>query len=123
MSDALNDVKMEFARRLQRAMIRMRYNQSELARRANHFAPEDRFIRDTISKYMRGKELPGPTRLEAIAKALDLSPAELLPAAPSMQTEFELKDLGRSDGQMLLSFKQYVSYDTAMKIMQLLKNE
>lgn len=115
-------VKMEFARRLQRAMIERGWNQSELARRASKFAPGERFIRDNVSKYMRGKVLPGPVHLNALSKALgkrpeDLLPTRGMPAAGSTPT-FEVRDAG--DGKMWLRVNQAVSWAVAMKIQRIL---
>lgn len=119
-------VKMEFARRLQRAMVEKGWNQSELARRAAKFAPEERFIRDNVSKYMRGKVLPGPVHLNALCRALGKKPEGLLPtrgmsgAAPDTNP-FSLSDAG--DGKAWLRINQAVTWEQAMAIQKILKSE
>jgi transcriptional regulator with XRE-family HTH domain len=116
-------VKMDFARRLQRAMVAKGWNQSELARRAAKFAPEERFIRDNVSKYMRGKVLPGPVHLSALCKALGMKPDDLLPtrglSGSTDAVPFSVTDAG--DGQMWLRINMAVSWDVAMKVQQLLR--
>jgi transcriptional regulator with XRE-family HTH domain len=77
----------EFGRRLQARMIQLGWNQSELSRRAEAYLPKPAkgqvqghsLGRDRISSYIRGKYLPRPEGLEAIAKALQREPADLLP--------------------------------------------
>lgn len=118
-------VKMDFARRLQRAMVEKGWNQSELARRAAKFAPGEKFIRDNVSKYMRGKVLPGPVHLSALCKAIGKKPEDLLPirglsGGPESSVPFAVTDAG--DGQMWLRINMAVSWDTAMKIQQLIRS-
>ena len=117
-------VRQEFARRLQRAMIEKGWTQSELARRASPFAPDTRMIRDNVSKYIRGKVLPGPLHLEALCKALGKRPTDLLPARPSGGTShelpsFDMRDLG--NGTAWLRVNQAVSWETALKIATMVK--
>ncbi len=117
-------VRMEFARRLQRAMIEKGWTQSELARRAAAHAPGRRMIRDNISKYIRGRVLPGPLHLQALCKALGMKPEELLPtrgtqagggpATPSL----DLRDL--QDGTAWLRVNQAVPMSVALEIARLL---
>jgi hypothetical protein len=52
---------------------------SELARRVAPMLKNSRFGRDNITKYMRGKVLPLPHALEAIAKVLGCKSEDLLP--------------------------------------------
>ena len=73
----IDQVKIDFANRLQKAMVAKGYNQSELARRTADYMPEDpetgkrkRFGRDNISTYIRGLALPQPATLAALAKAV-----------------------------------------------------
>ena len=123
-------IKAEFARRLQTAMVRLGWNQSELARRASDNLPKPApgqkrghaIGRDLISHYVRGAMLPGPTNLQALAKALGVKPADLMPSGvPSAGQEpspFEIKE--QADGRMYLRISRTVDQDTAMKIMSLL---
>jgi transcriptional regulator with XRE-family HTH domain len=123
---------MEFARRLQAAMVRKGWNQSELARRASEHMPKSEargssIERSAISGYVKGKALPWPARLAAIAKALDVKETDLLPpelmeggGAPE-PSPFAMKDVG--GGRMSLQINRTVSTQTAMAIVQLLAKE
>lgn len=127
------DIKDEFARRLQTAMMRHGWNQSELARRASECLPKPEpgqkrgheIGRDLISHYVRGKMLPLPVNMAALAKALGVKPEDLMPSGvPSVggaSSPFEMK--GLPDGRMYLRINRTVSQDTAMKIMSLLAEE
>lgn len=126
-------VKAEFARRLQTAMVGKGWNQSELARRASEQLPKPvagqkrghAIGRDLISHYVRGAMLPGPTNLEALAKALGVKSADLMPAGvPSASGEaapFEVR--GMADGRLYLRIARTVSSETGMKILALLAEE
>lgn len=71
----------EFARRLHRALAERGWTQSELMRRAQPFLPEGvRLGRDSVSQWMNRPSTPDPVRLEAVAKALNMRPADLVPA-------------------------------------------
>ncbi len=118
-------VKVEFARRLQAAMVQKGWRQSELARRAEAFLPKGKkFGRDSISLYIRGKTLPGPVFLEALCKALGKEPDELLPtrgmpAAGEANPPLDVKDM--NDGNVWLRVNQAVPWDIALEIMRLLR--
>lgn len=118
-------VKMEFARRLQRAMVEKGWTQSELSRRAAKFAPEERFIRDNVSEYIRGKVLPGPVHLNALCKALGKKPEDLVPSrglqTTAAATPFSVTDAG--DGKMWLRVNLAVSWDQAMEIQKIIRGE
>ncbi len=96
-SRAEQTVYAEFGRRLQARMIQLGWNQSELSRRATAYLPRPtkgqvqgyNLGRDRISSYVRGKYLPRPEALEAIAKALQCKPVDLLPPSgvPSVVEE------------------------------------
>src|SRR5262245_21670163 len=72
-------IRLDFARRLQNALSDKGWNQAELARRVAPLLKESRIGRDNISKYVRGKVLPLPHALEAIAKVLGMESRDLLP--------------------------------------------
>lgn len=126
-------VKLEFARRLQSAMIRKGWNQSELSRRASAFLPKPTpgqkrghsgIGRDLISHYIRGLMLPGPANLNALAQALGVEPADLMPTVGQPQIGDVPLEVKAMDGdRMYLRIARSVSTDTAMKIMQLLREE
>lgn len=125
------NVKAEFGRRLQAAMIEKGWNQSELARRANDYIPHPakgqkrgkQIGRDSISHYMRGKMMPLPAYLEVLAKALDKKPDELLPSVPMAlsSSPFEMK--GMPDGRVYLRISRTIRQEAAMKIMVILAEE
>lgn len=123
----------EFGRRLQARMIQLGWNQSELSRRATAYLPKPArgqvqghsLGRDRISSYIRGKYLPRPEALEAIAKALQCKPADLLPpgGVPSV-AEGPLMEMHSIDGlRVSIRLNRVVSQRVATKIMELLGSE
>ena len=128
-----DSVKAEFARRLQTSMVNRGWNQSELARRATERLPQalpgqkrgHAIGRDLISHYVRGLMPPGPTNLEALASALGVPAADLMPAgvptAGRDASPFEMR--GLPDGRVYIRLSRTVRQDTAMKIMALLADE
>jgi transcriptional regulator with XRE-family HTH domain len=118
-----DQIKIDFAKRLQKAMIDKGWNQSELARRASNYLPKGQTLgRDNVSHYVRAVALPRPTQLAALAKSLGLSPADLLPTIPSASQKappFDMRQL--EDGNVWLRVNQPVSFDQALKIMQILQ--
>lgn len=124
----------EFGRRLQARMIELGWNQSELSRRATEHLPKaakgqvqgHSLGRDRISSYIRGKYLPRPDALEAIAKALKCRPEDLLPAGrvPSVVEEGPLMEMKSLDGnRVAIRLNRVVSQQTALAIMTLLAKE
>jgi transcriptional regulator with XRE-family HTH domain len=126
-----NAIRGEFARRLQDAMVHKGWNQSDLARFASRHLPKPAqdqkrgttgIRRDLISKYIGGVMLPNPVILDALAKALDVEPGDLMPAVvPGVRNDpapFELRAL--PDGQVFVRIAQPVSQQTALKILDLL---
>ena len=59
--------KQEFGKRLYKLMLERGWHQSELARQSG-------LPRDSISVYVRGKSLPTPTSLQALARAFGVQP-------------------------------------------------
>lgn len=127
-----DNVKAEFARRLQAAMIEKGWNQSELARRANDLLPKPAkgqkrgkgIGRDSVSHYMRGRMLPLPAYLDVIAKALGKTPSDLLPVrvpSASPTSPFEMR--GLPDGRLFLRVSRTIRQEAAMKIMAILAEE
>jgi transcriptional regulator with XRE-family HTH domain len=117
-------VAVELARRLQRKLVEKGWNQSELARRAALHTASKRFGRDNVSNYIRAVMIPGPVHLNAMARALDCSPDELLPAraVPSSDDRlppFKLEATG--DGMAWLQINQEMPFGTAIKIAALLE--
>jgi hypothetical protein len=115
-------------------MIALNLNQTDVARFATDYLPKARrgkaqghtIGRDRISSYIRGKYLPRPEALEAIAKALLCTPADLLHpgGVPSVVEEGPLMEIKSLDGQRVhIRLNRVVSATTAANIMQLLNQE
>lgn len=68
----------QFSRRVRELMLKKGWTQSELARRASVHMPSGGIDRQLISAYLRGKHLPHQGRLEAVAKALEVDPFDLV---------------------------------------------
>lgn len=114
----------EFARRLQHIMVQKGWNQSELARRATEQMTSGEIGRDVISVYIRGKSVPGPERLSALAKALGVERSELMPsvgitAASRVDPPVDVRDIG--EGKVWLRINQAVDWPSALKILEILK--
>lgn len=126
-SDAPRDaIKSEFARRLQAKMMEKSMRQSDLMRAMNVHLPKANHIsRDSISKYLRAMNLPGPIYVTALAKALHCKAEELIPAAGLPQSAESLAfDMRQTtDGNVWLRINQAVPWATALKIAALLKSE
>ena len=119
-------IRMEFARRLQAALNERGWTQSELARRMAPLLKHSRLGRDNISKYVRGKVLPLPPALEAMAKVLEIKTSELLPAraTPSAGAEYpplSVKDIG--EGRVWLQINRSVTWRKGLEIMRILQEE
>ena len=119
-------LKAEFARRLEARRIAKHWNQSELARRASMFLPKtgkkaDTTIgRDSISHYSRGKTLPRPEVLDALAKALDCEPSDLLPPhnVPSTVNAPPARRMTwLPDGKICIMINEVVEAETAMAVL------
>ena len=118
-------VRLDFARRLQQAMARKGWTQSELAREASKFVASGRSIgRDSVSLYLNSRYLPSRERLEALARALGVDKTDLLPAkayhAPK-DPPLDVKDL--SDGRVWLRVNQAVEWPKALRILEILRSE
>src|SRR5262245_28530893 len=114
-------IRMDFARRLQDALNDKGWTQSELARRMAPLLKESRIGRDNISKYVRGKVLPLPPALEAIAKVLGVESKDLLPTRATSTASDELapsslRDIG--GGRVWLQINQAVDWEVALDVMR-----
>lgn len=131
--------RVEFAKRLYRAMVKRGWNQSELAREADRIVketnPEARIGRDKVSSYMRAQSLPKGAILEALAKAVKMKPEELLPdpgidgrttrfGSKSHDARYETFDNAppvevryQDDGNVWLRLNRPVDQETALKIL------
>lgn len=122
---APKEVREAFAVRLLNARIRKGWNQSELARAAAIHMPEGKFGRDNVSKYEKGAHLPTPVQLNALAKALSVPAAELLPQNPGVGEAMEpgMRPAFRTidDDTLWLRVNQAVPRDLGLKIVKMLE--
>lgn len=117
-------IRMDFAKRLQDALSDRGWTQSELARRMAPLLKESRIGRDNISKYVRGKVLPLPPALEAMAKVLGMESRDLLPSRATQAVSDELAPLNVRDvggGRYWVQINQALDSDIALEIMALLR--
>lgn len=115
-----DEIKREFARRLQSALAERGMSQSDLARAI-------KTGRDNISGYIRGKNLPSPATRLAIAKELGVDPNWLLPLSAVGSVDrgapaIEMK-AGNRDGMVWLRINQHVSMAVAVQIMNILQKD
>ena len=85
-----------------------------------------RLGRDNISKYVRGKVLPLPPALEAMAKVLEMKTSELLPARATRSAgadypPLSVKDIG--EGRVWLQINRTVTWQKGLEIMRILQEE
>ena len=115
-------IKTELGRRLYARMLERGWNQSELARSAG-------LGRDSISVYIRGKSMPGPGHLDALCKALEITPDDLMPGIHAATANrhggstgdsvpLEIRQVGA--GKVWLKLNRAVSLDQAAKILAIL---
>jgi transcriptional regulator with XRE-family HTH domain len=111
--------KQQFGRRLYQMMLARGWNQSELARQAG-------LPRDSISTYVRGVALPTPKSLQALATALGVPAAEVLPNAIEMAVDedhpsFEIKVSPSAPSTAWLRVNRLVSLSTATRVAELIE--
>lgn len=121
-----DQIKIEFARRLSAMIAERGWNQTDLARSASKHLPADKEMgRDNVSNYVRGKVIPSPTSLQAIAKALGCKPKDLLPERAARTAEAVAPPLSVTDageeGMVWLRVNQRVAWPVALKIIQALQ--
>lgn len=111
-------LRSEFGRRVWSLMMERQMNQSDLARAAE-------IGRDSISQYVRGKNIPTPQNLNKLAKALGVKADELLPnyaasAAAKETPTFQIQQVGDDPNEVWLHINQKTTSEKAMKIMAIL---
>jgi transcriptional regulator with XRE-family HTH domain len=135
-------IKADFADRLKAAIERKGWTMSQTARRTSAYLDEsEKFGRAHVWHYVQGRSLPKSRYLEAMSRALDVEPSELLPgeageaiqarpagesaaaeAPVSLQKESVLHVRDYGDGTALLEISERVPWATAIAVLQLLKN-
>jgi transcriptional regulator with XRE-family HTH domain len=117
---------MEFARRLQGALNDRGWTQTELVRRMVPHLKGSRVGRSNINKYVRAKTLPLPAALEAMAKALEMRPSDLLPARVTLAASEERPPMSVSmspDGNMVrIKLNMELPFAKALEIQQIIRN-
>ena len=113
--------RQEFAKRLYRLMLKRGWNQSELARRAD-------LPRDSVSTYIRAKVMPTPQSAERLARALGVTPDELMPnyvesAIEEDAPSLEMKVSVNAPQKAWLRVNRLVSLSTAAKVIALIEAE
>ncbi|CAM5388876.1 hypothetical protein ATER59S_01866 [Aquamicrobium terrae] len=103
------------------------FTQTDLANRASEHMPGGSIIgKDSISLYVRAMSFPSPQRVQALAKALGTTPAELVPTRGVRSAEDTHPAVAvreTEDGQAWLRINQKVKWTTAVKVLELLKTE
>lgn len=107
-------IKAEFAKRLYSAIMEKGWTQSELARASG-------LNRDAVSTYVRGKSMPSPQALEAMASALGFKPEQILPnyfeaGQSKVQPTMELRDVPNDAGYMWLRMDVRLPKKVAMEL-------
>lgn len=118
--------KKQFGDRIRNLLMERGWNQAELARQAGKFLDKG-MGRDNISIYVNGRSFPGGPHLYALACAFNMEPADLLPnvahtvAPPGVP--LEIRGIPGQPGRMRLKIDQEISFDKAVKIMQILEED
>lgn len=110
--------KQEFARRLYQLMLKQNWRQSDLARAA-------RLGRDSVSGYIRGRNLPDPKSAKALADAFGISIEELWQgnverAIDSEMPSLEIKMAAGQTGRAWVRLNCMLPFSVAAKIAALI---
>lgn len=80
----------DVAARIRRLRTARGWRQAELARQAALHMPEGNFGRSLVSKYENAEVLPSVVNVAAMAKALGVSPEEVMPSNPAISEAMPL---------------------------------
>jgi transcriptional regulator with XRE-family HTH domain len=113
--------RLEFGRHLWALILKAGMSQSDLARAAD-------IGRDSVSGYIRGRNLPDPKHAKAMADALGIPLEKLYPGSikRAMDNEppaVELRQAAGHPGKAWLRINRAVSFTTGAKIIALLEHE
>lgn len=125
----------DFVEKMRKLMHEKRFSQSALARRIWGEIEDPRGYkvarnRDRISSWLAGKSLPDPDNLTALARALGVSPDELMPPTeptPGSRNTYGPPEIsitsvaGTAPGLVLLQVNKMVSMPVALKVAGLLE--
>lgn len=115
-------IRQDFANRLYNLMHENGWTQAELGRRAGIES------RDSISTYINARSLPSPLNLEKLAKALGVTPEELLPqrveqAIAADHPSIEVRVSTTDPTKAWLQINRLVSVKTAVKVVQIVAED
>lgn len=112
----------EFARRLAKHMDDKSWNQSDMARAAERYLPKgESFRRDSISTYLNQLAVPRPKHLNAIAKALGVTPEDLLPGVSTAEKlPYSMRPVSDEPGMAYLTVDMKISTNTALAVLGLI---
>jgi transcriptional regulator with XRE-family HTH domain len=118
------DMLAEFGRKLEQAMLKKDWSQSDLSAKVWGRTTDSRGYdvakgRDRISAYIKGQSVPTPKNLKKIADALSMTPDELLPpasvAAEKAKPTFALSPIeGRSD-----FYKLHINMELTVQLVEM----
>jgi transcriptional regulator with XRE-family HTH domain len=119
-----------FAERLKEAMGRKGWGLSETARQASQLlGPHAKFGRAHVWHYLHARAVPRARQLNALSKALDIGPDELLGYEPSARNqEVASVPMGivrahdQGNGTVFLEVAQRVPWATALEILRALQS-
>jgi transcriptional regulator with XRE-family HTH domain len=119
-------LKAEFAKRLSKHLADKGWSQADLARAAEKYLPKgETFRRDNVSVYLNRTALPRQKQLVAIAKALGVTPADLLPGVNTSGREdtkmpYSMRPVDGEPGQAWLQVDMQVPMRKALAVLSLL---
>lgn len=118
-------IRQKFAARLRHEIAVRNWNQSDLAREASKHLRDGEVARDNVSNYVRGRALPGPPFLLALAKALNTTPEDLLPERGQppirdggMLPSTDVRDAG--EGYAFVRINRRVPWPVAVKLLEIM---
>ena len=94
------------------------WNQSELGRRASEWLPgaENEVSRQMVSKYEKGAVWPGPAIRRAMAMALGVNEADVLPTSEQNRGVVSITDLATRAGYSALKVDVILPSDEAWRL-------
>lgn len=116
---ARQQAKIEFGKRLQRAIAKKAWRQSDLARHSG-------VGKDSISNYVQGRTVPTRDNIDRMALALGVAPNDLWPNYANEVTVLNIQKMERDPSNVDFAFvhiNMRVRYGTAVKLMKLLDDE
>ena len=122
--------KVAFAERLKAAMGRKGWGLSETARQASQLlGPDAKFGRAHVWHYLHRRAMPRARQLNALSKALDVGPDELLgsdsfshPRALAAVPMGLVRAHDQGNGMVFLEVAQRVPWATALEILRVLQS-